>query len=333
MDTADISFIIPVYNKQVEQLEECLRSLKNSKFRSEILIINDGSSLDLSKKYNDLAKKYGTLYFYKKNGGVGSARNLGIKLAKGKYITFVDADDVFFVNNIFMSDMNKRSDIIFYDVKRKNGSSTNYDIFKFENISKYPNYSDLWKYSFDQGLMTWSVAKLYLREFLLQNDLLFNTQMKNSEDFDFLVRVLLKKPRIQYNSRIVYLYKYYISTGDYRDEKYPIQIMNDLYHDYCLQQIILSRISSNEIKDNTNKKIRESAIKNIIRIYSNYLYADKNKAQEDISKFKSIAKKISEGCSLNLSSKIRLCLLNSENMFFLEGYFYIKKIYHYFKRG
>ena len=88
------SIIIPCYN-QAKYLKECVDSVSAQKFSDfEILLIDDGSpdntrevALELSKVENRLQ------YLYKPNGGLSSARNYGIKHAKGEYLVFLDSDD------------------------------------------------------------------------------------------------------------------------------------------------------------------------------------------------------------------------------------------------
>ena len=89
-----VSVIVPVYNVE-KYLEKCLLSLANQTLKDiEVIIVNDGSpdnSQDIIDKY---VKKYNNFYGYKKpNGGLSSARNYGIKYAKGEYIAFLDSDD------------------------------------------------------------------------------------------------------------------------------------------------------------------------------------------------------------------------------------------------
>lgn len=87
-----ISVIIPCYN--VEQyLKKCLDSVLGQTYENlEIMVINDGSTdgtLDILRTCNDSRLKV----VDKQNGGVSSARNAGIDIATGKYLTFVDSDD------------------------------------------------------------------------------------------------------------------------------------------------------------------------------------------------------------------------------------------------
>jgi len=89
-----ISVVVPVYNVE-KTLERCIESIQNQTYQNiEILLINDGSkdsSLKICEKY---AKKDKRIHvFSKENGGLSSARNMGIDNMKGKYVTFVDSDD------------------------------------------------------------------------------------------------------------------------------------------------------------------------------------------------------------------------------------------------
>ena len=89
-----ISIVVPVYNVE-NYLRMCLDSIQNQTYQNfECLLINDGSpdnSADICREY--VSKDARFRYFEKENGGVASARNLGIKYSKGKYITFIDSDD------------------------------------------------------------------------------------------------------------------------------------------------------------------------------------------------------------------------------------------------
>ena len=89
-----LTVIIPVYNVE-PYIQRCLDSLMWQCDSSvEILCIDDGSTDDSGKICEKYADKFSNLYvFHKKNGGVASARNLGLQKANGKYIAWVDPDD------------------------------------------------------------------------------------------------------------------------------------------------------------------------------------------------------------------------------------------------
>ena len=90
----EVSVILPVYNVG-EYLDLCLESLEGQSFQNfEILLINDGSTDDSGDRCRRWAQKDSRIrYIEKENEGVAPTRNLGVRLAKGKYLAFVDPDD------------------------------------------------------------------------------------------------------------------------------------------------------------------------------------------------------------------------------------------------
>lgn len=94
MDTQKISVIVPVYNS-IDCLEKCVKSICAQTYSDlEILLIDDGSTDGTDRLCEQLAQQDCRIRTYhKKNGGASSARNVGIKLASGEYLGFVDSDD------------------------------------------------------------------------------------------------------------------------------------------------------------------------------------------------------------------------------------------------
>ena len=93
----ELSIIVPVYNTKVELLKRCLDSILNNDCNNkiEIIIVDDNSKKGLVKQYKRIIHTYkGEIIFVENTKkGVSSARNLGIKLSSGEYITFIDSDD------------------------------------------------------------------------------------------------------------------------------------------------------------------------------------------------------------------------------------------------
>lgn len=90
----EISIIVPVYNVE-EYLNKCIDSILNQSFKNfEIILVDDGST-DRSKIICDEYSKLDTrvTVIHKVNGGQSSARNIGLNIAKGNYIGFIDSDD------------------------------------------------------------------------------------------------------------------------------------------------------------------------------------------------------------------------------------------------
>ena len=89
-----ISVVVSIYNIQ-NYIEKSVQSIQNQTYRNlEIILVDDGSSDESGKICDDLAAKDSRIkVLHKKNGGLSSARNEGIKIAAGEYIAFVDGDD------------------------------------------------------------------------------------------------------------------------------------------------------------------------------------------------------------------------------------------------
>lgn len=89
-----ISIVVPVYNTE-NFLSKCIESILVQSYNDfELLLIDDGSTDNsgfLCDKYSEIDKRIKVLH--KKNAGVGAARNTGIEMANGEYITFIDSDD------------------------------------------------------------------------------------------------------------------------------------------------------------------------------------------------------------------------------------------------
>ena len=95
MNLCIVTIIIPVYNTE-RYLRQCLDSVINQTFKDfECICINDGStdnSYNILKEYVQKDNRF-TVINLPENKGQGNARNKGINIAKGKYITFIDSDD------------------------------------------------------------------------------------------------------------------------------------------------------------------------------------------------------------------------------------------------
>ena len=89
-----ITIVIPIY-KVEKYLDKCIKSVINQTYKNlEIILVDDGSPDNCPKKCDEYEKKDTRIkVIHKENGGLSDARNAGIDIAKGKYITFIDSDD------------------------------------------------------------------------------------------------------------------------------------------------------------------------------------------------------------------------------------------------
>lgn len=88
-----VSVIVPIYNPPKEYITECLKSVMEQTFQDfEIIVVDDGSTQN-TQEILSIYPNNKIRYFYKKNGGVNTARLIGLEQAKGEYIALIDQDD------------------------------------------------------------------------------------------------------------------------------------------------------------------------------------------------------------------------------------------------
>lgn len=184
-----ISVIVPCYN-QARYLDECLQSVFNQTFENwECIIINDGSLDNTDEIANSWAKKDKRfIYLTKENGGVSSARNLGLNNANGQWIQFLDGDDK--IANTKFED----SAIYFehYDIVISNFLNFREEKLIENNInfsSEVLNYENL--------LVKWNldfVLPIHCPIFKKTSSL-FDENLKANEDWVFWLDYFKKKPK------------------------------------------------------------------------------------------------------------------------------------------
>ena len=184
-----ISLIIPVYNKG-DFIARCLESVANQTDKSAQVIMVDDGSTDGSSSYLDYyQKKYGWELYRTENRGVSAARNLGIDKAKGKYITFLDADDFLHRDAIKTMRINAKNG---YNIVQF-GQYRLWNLRSFNERLVLPYRSLEGRYSLDRIPKYWVHVwnKMYKREFLDQNNIRFRDGMQFGEDAVFNVECLL----------------------------------------------------------------------------------------------------------------------------------------------
>lgn len=194
-----ISIIVPVYNVEKYVLK-CLNSIKEQTYENlEIIIVDDGSE-DNSGKICDefIDNNKSARVFHKKNGGLSSARNYGIRKAKGEIIAFIDSDD--YVEKTFISDMYERmikndADIVVcgYDDVRPSE----------ENISGKEATIRLLTKQNNLEILTWN--KLYKKSLFIDNNIVFPIGIIH-EDTLTTYKLLSKAKRVSYIAKSLYVY-------------------------------------------------------------------------------------------------------------------------------
>ena len=259
----EISIIIPVYNAQ-KYIKKCIESIKNQTFKDiDIILIDDGSTDNSGSICDEYAMQDSRIrVFHKENGGVSSARNLGIEKAIGDYIMFVDADDYLKQNCLeecikIITAYNKIDVLKFNFIKK-----TDHIEFKHSfNINTnylyvYNDYIKLYECVFlhDDLCPVW--AALFKRE--LVKNLKFDESIKLGEDFKFFIQALLVSNNIYVDDNAYYYY--YVnhnSATHYFDINKKIKLLED--------GISVNKYIENVISSNISKKVsrRDKSYRNI----------------------------------------------------------------------
>lgn len=162
-----ISVIVPIYNVE-KYINKCIDSIINQTYTNlEIILVDDGSPDNCGKICDEYAKKDNRIkVIHKENGGLSDARNVGIKNAKGMYITVVDSDDYIeqkYIEILYKSIKENETDIAIgsHKVIYENGTiidkSTNEEnVIESKNVLK--------RILYDEGIDLSAWAKLYKKE-------------------------------------------------------------------------------------------------------------------------------------------------------------------------
>ena len=190
-----LSIIVPVFNA-AEFLPRCIDSILCQKFSNlELLLVDDGSTDGSHELCDRLAEKDSRIrVFHKKNGGVSSARNLGLKNAEGEWICFVDSDDVLLPHGLqtMMDGVSEDVDLVMAGYYEWEGKNLLQDTSRCGNAGIIDqNQALLMMYPFtDYPYMGFAWGKLFRRNLIGEYYLLFDERIVIKEDTLFVVEYI-----------------------------------------------------------------------------------------------------------------------------------------------
>ena len=204
-----VSVIIPVYNVG-KYLRKCLDSVINQTLKDiEIICVNDGSTDNSGKILDEYAAKDKRIkVIHQENQGLGAARNVGIDLAKGEYIGFVDSDDWIstgFYEKLYETAKRENSDISACNIMRVKNNQT-YPLLKYTTINKATTLKNKFKL-LHMPAYNYVVNKIYRTDFLKINNLYFETNIY-FEDMRWSPIVVLKSKHVINTIGADYFYFY-----------------------------------------------------------------------------------------------------------------------------
>lgn len=292
-----ISIVVPAYNCE-KYIGRCIQSILNQTYTNfELIIIDDGSTdntSEICRKFLQIDNRI--IYLKKKNGGVSSARNKGIAIAKGIYISFIDSDDYLdsdFIQN-FGLEYNRVIDIL------SQGCVSEYNE-KEAVINKFSKHGVVDKTSFMESMIeTWLFTppwgKLFSSKIIRDNNIFFNEKFSYAEDRIFNVYFLLKAKTFKLSDKIGYHYTHEnpnaLTKKNIKPEiiyDYVIEFRNILNlllddinldllceikakHSYIYSFIgcVLDKVNSNDYSKEDKVKFLESLDSDIIHEASSY---------------------------------------------------------------
>lgn len=304
MKEVKVSVIIPIYNTE-KFLRKCVDSIINQTLQEiEIILINDGSTdnshnicLEYTEKYPEKIR-----YVNNKNMGCSATRNLGIKLAQGEYIAFVDSDDYVdkdMYEKLYLKTIKNKLDIVMCGILYHNLiEKVNYSVSPTKVINYYEYYKD-------SILIASPVNKIFKKNLIKENEILFPTNTHQGEDLVFCFKCLYFTRNVDYINKNFYHYQLHgrNSVFNLERKKDIILSFNEIYnfllknknHDKYLSEIFYNLLNIHVIrsmfflllnknivsKDNFKKykniylceilKIKYLKIKNYILIYFYYM--------------------------------------------------------------
>ena len=237
-----VSIVIPVYNGANYVAEAIESALKQTYKNIEVIVVNDGSTDDTEK----IVKKYGDKirYFYKENGGVASALNLGIKNMKGEYFSWLSHDDVYYPNKIErqieeLKKLENKDTIIYSNIEYidKKGKSLTQTEFEYIENPKLLNFY-IFPIMFGKILNS---TFLIPKECIIESNY-FYENLKYTYNYDLYCKISKK-------SNIIFISNILVKVRDYKDKDY--KKLRDL-HSYEIKSLyknILENITDKELNE------------------------------------------------------------------------------------
>ena len=270
-----ISVIVPVYNVEV-YLERCVESILHQTYTNfELILINDGSTDSSGQICDYLADQYENIKVYHiENAGVSNARNVGIQLATGAWITFVDSDD--FVTNDYLATLASAVEgehvgfVIAPLHHIKNGIVT--------DLPPYSGRKEFWstEETMKELLMTiktsfFPVAKLFKRDLLADGK--FNTDYHLAEDALFLTELLLKtRCSSVFIDKPIYYY-------DHREGSATTSVNRYVFDTIEVYKNIIAQVS--QVFPNLKYELKNRECWSYITVYDKIIFTSREEYQKE----------------------------------------------------
>lgn len=226
-----VSLIVPVYNGE-DYIGKTVQSvLKQTYDNWELLIIDDGSTDHTKEVINKFKDHPRIKYFYKKNGGQGSARNLGIKKSKGSYLAFLDADDLWDEDRLEMQIkllLEKDVSLVFSPMRciDKSGKYLNKSLGNGKGM--FQGFQALFLMA--AGTISIPNSSVIASKESVVRAGCFNEseEIRNMEDYDLWFRMLMSGSKFYGTEKILGSYRIHQDQNTYSDPGQNLKMINYL---------------------------------------------------------------------------------------------------------
>lgn len=276
-----LSIIVPVYNKK-KYLYCVLESIRQQEFNDfECILVDDGST-DGSQNICDVFSKKDTRFItvHMSNSGVSNARNTGLMRARGKYITFIDADDsidIDYLKKLVDDIENTGVDLVITGMKKYWEDTNNVEYLKTPINGLYtfkeilPQFAEI---QLKTGIFGFCCGKIFKKE--IANNIFFDVSISLAEDFDFYLKIYPKVKKVYFDAECFY---------GYLQESSNNSVKSDNQIDYLTQLKINLRyrefLKCMNSYSNNNQNIIDSRVNDYI--YFVILYSNRKNIKNNVT--------------------------------------------------
>ena len=311
-----ISIIIPAYNVE-KYIIECVRSIQKQTIKNiEIIIIDDGSIDKTGLICDEMATNDKRIkVIHKSNGGVSSARNIGIKESNGDYLYFMDADDSIkpkMLEILYNSLIIDKLDLTIcgYEVISNKNTIKTMDTEYIPDIKK--------SYSFFRKLVLNNLLNpLWNKLFIKEKIEWFDEEKIRGEDLDFVLKYLRKAKKVKFIKDVLYQYKKREDSSTSICESRRIEDLIDSYN--MISSFVISFF--NEKSRDEEIYVKNLSLINNFLEYPFYVFNDKEKIIKFYDECFSNEKYVSFVNKNMITKKYMLIRKNAFIHFYIKSFF------------
>lgn len=317
-----LSIVIPVYNTE-KYLPSCLNSLLDQDLEAtefEIICVDDGSTDGCPAILDEYAEKYENIHvIHQKNGGHALARNVGLNIAKGKYVWFVDSDD--YVDKQcfgFLTKTMLENDADIFEIR----------YIPFSSDTEIPtvpgNYVHPTKK--DETDIACSGIRIFRTAILIENGIVWNDELSPCDDIEFIFFAKMNSDKIIYNDSVAYYHRQW--EGSVTSNKTDASRKKYLDSFYLLTKEYAEELKKGKYTAEQKKEIEDRKNLSVQAILMQIaLYENQQTIDEYLNKLKAEGLYPYKKISYNLKPKISF---KRTMMDWAQYFFPIESFYRFF---